>query len=378
MSKIIKFKNIDISANGVITCEVIRDESSVFHISLPYSYTPHVDLLASSFCAIAGRGFDRIELDLPVGEGLHKRLEFNSQTNIVCRTGTDNRRRQGSATALNFSGGFDSLAARYLLPNAHLISLDFGGRFSRERDYFEKYNPYIFETNLTSLGLNRHSWQFMSIGSILLRDELDLGHYAFGSIMAGSLSSLLVGPADQSQAGVANANDLGMSMCNPVAGISEVAALSLVASSSPHELLKVLKSVALPKEEKYLRKYQMLNAVAKLHDLPVGLPEPPSLKPRMRWGENFATDLSSMFVAKVLGTDAIGGSYIEGIPLKSVHLIDNISLEFMTRFNPHAYGGIEHEKLSNWYKTLLSAGIHPFERKDWNEASLVVQALAAG
>ena len=375
MERVIKFKNVDISSQGVISCEVIKEETNIFQISLPYSFTPKSDLLASAFCAIAGREFDRIEIELPVGKDLLKRLESHTQAKIISGSGADIRRRKGTATALNFSGGFDSLAASNLLPNAHLISLDFGGRFSRERDYFEEYDPFIFETNLTNLGLNRHSWQFMSIGTILLRDELNLGYYSFGSIMAGSLPRLLESSVDQSRSGVATANDLGMVMRNPVAGISEVAALSLVASTSPEELVRVLKSVALPKEEKYLRKHQMLSAVGKLRNLPVALPEISIAKPRRYWGGNFATDLSSMFVAKILGPEVVGESYLGGIPSEVTSLIEDLSLNFMTRFNPHAYGGVQREVISEWYKEFSLRGIQPFERNDWEEAALVVRAL---
>ena len=377
MSKIIQFKNIDISSQGVISCDVVREEVEQLHIRLPYSYRPSEDLIGSSFCAIAGRAFDRIEIDLPLGENLQANLARRSQATIVSRTGADVRRARGSSAALNFSGGFDSLAARKLVPDANLISLDFGGRFSRERKYFEKYSPLIFETNLATIGLNRHSWQFMALGSILLRDELDLGSYSFGSIMAGSLSRLLDRPLDQSASGVAIANDLGMNLRNPVAGISEIAALSLVVASAPEELVSVLHSVALPKEEKFLRKHQMLNAVSKLHDLPLALPILPNMQARLRWGDSFATDLSSMFVAKILGVDEVNDTYIGGIPTKFLSLIEDLSMNFMTRFNPHAYHGLNDDIVSNWYSELILSGVQPFERKDWEEASIIAHELSS-
>src|SRR5699024_6541660 len=103
---------------------------------------------------------------------------------------------------LNFSGGFDSMAALALEPNAHLVSLDFGGRFSRERQFFEKFQPNIIETNLVDLKLNRYSWTFMGIGALLFRDELNISSYAFGSIMAGSATQLVNHPIDQQKQGL--------------------------------------------------------------------------------------------------------------------------------------------------------------------------------
>lgn len=375
MKKTISFKNIDRSEQGVISCEVTRETTEEFKVTLPYSFTPKVDLIAYMFAALSGKEFEVIEIDLPLGSKCIESISHHCGAQVVSTTGIDVRRRFGRESALNFSGGFDSLAAYSLLPDANLISLDFGGRFSRERLYFEKYNPLIFETNLTSIGLNRHSWQFMGIGSILLRDELGLGSYSFGSIMAGSLPRLLHGPLDQSTGGIGVANDLGMRLQNPVAGISEVAALSLVMSSAPHELIDVLHSVALPREDKFLRKHQMLRAVAARKNFPVSLPELPSGKARLHWGQNFATDLSSLFVAKQLGVEVVATSYIDGIPENVVEVISEISLDFLMRFNPHAYEGVTSRRVSQWYAHFTKNGVYPFDRKDWEEVSQVIKLL---
>lgn len=375
MTKVVKFENIDVSGNGIITCEVSRETTGLLEIKLPYSFRISPDLLAFAFATLAGKDFSEIYIDLPLGPSCVESISERCEAKVYCSPGTDLRRRTGRSLALNFSGGFDSLAAHELLPGANLISLDFGGRFSRERNYFEKYDPLIFETNLTTLGLNRHSWQFMGIGSILLRDELDLKAYSFGSIMAGSLPRLLKGPLDQSNGGLGYSTDLGMILNNPVAGISEVAALSLVMASKPQELLEVLQSVALPTEDKFLRKYQMLHAVAALNNFPVSLPSPPVRTAHMTWGQNFATDLSSLFVAKQLGIETVASTYVGGIPDSAIKFLNESNLDFMMRFNPHAYAGVESEITSRWYAQLTQRDISPFEKKDWEEATRVLALL---
>src|SRR5699024_12658626 len=127
----------------------------------------------------------------------------------------DVRRRAGFRSALNFSGGFDSLAARVLEPHAELISLDFGGRFSRERKFFERFDPYVLETNLVDIGLNRYAWSFMGIGSLLMRYELQLGAYSFGSIMAGAGSRLAERPLEQRDRGLGAAQEWWIGVAKP-------------------------------------------------------------------------------------------------------------------------------------------------------------------
>src|SRR5699024_11889081 len=100
----------------------------------------------------------------------------------------------------------------------------------------------------------------MGIGSLLMRDELQLGAYSFGSIMAGTARRLAEIPIDQRQSGLGPAEYFGMRVANPVAGLSEIASMKLVALTRPDLLGDILKSVALPQEEKYVRKFQMLSA----------------------------------------------------------------------------------------------------------------------
>lgn len=371
----IAFTDIDVSTDGWIRCNVTRETTEQFRIELPYSFTPSTDLIAAAYASLCGHGFDEVEIELPIGPGQAKSLEQTLRAKLVHLPGLDIRHRPGTQRGLNFSGGFDSLAAKEILQDAHLISLDFGGSFSRERTFFERFNPLIFRTNMTALRLNTYSWQFMGIGSILLRDELQLGSYSFGSILAGSMSRLFSHPLDQSTGGIPSANALGMTLESPVAGVTEIGALQIVAKNQPELLVDALMSVALPHEDKFQRKYQMLEAVSKDLHIPTRLPDVPNRSTEIQWGRSFGTDLSSLYVIKTMGVDYVSPSYAEGIPARVVEAIEQIDISFMSKVNPQGYKGVDHRVLGGWYNQLTQNNIMPYDRKDWFEAAKVMKLL---
>lgn len=376
MIKKISFTDIDVSADGWIRCNVTKDDGTEqLRIELPYSFKPATDLIASAYASICGSEFDEVQIDLPVGPRQSKLLEDRLRAKVCFRPGTDIRHRPGTEQGLSFSGGFDSLAAREVSPSAHLISLDFGGRFYREGEFFRQFSPLTFRTNLVSLRLNRYSWEFMGIGAMLMRDELGLGTYSFGSIMAGSLPKLFTRAVDQNTNAPVAANALGMKIANPVAGLTEIASLKLVAKNHPELIPQALESLAEPTDDKFVRKHQMVEAVCQEMGLNVTLPPRPSGGQGLAWGTSFATDLSSLYVAKILGADYVSKSYRGGIGDEIFEQLSKIDLGFMDRFNPHAYDGIDPDMLSGWYGRLVMDGVLPFGREDWFEAAKVMKLL---
>ena len=372
----ISFTDVDASNDGTLRCTVQRDDRSDelwFH--LPHDTVPAPDLIASAFASMIGVAFDEVHFDLPLGPETLKYLEGATRSKITHRTGSDVDRPAGQANALNFSGGFDSLAAAALVPDAELISLDFGGKFSRERPMFERFTPHVIETNLVDLGLNRYQWSFMGVGSILLRDALNLGSYSFGSIQAGSLPKMFTGPIAQKRGRVAAADGLGMTVENPVAGVSEIGALSIVARTRPEILADVLASVAHPGEPKHLRKRLMVEAVTSRLGIGVRLPAPTPATTRAPWGHRFADDLASLYVLKILGPEKVDKTYAGGIPDRVVEWVGSTDLAFMERFNPQAYEGVAPTVLGNWYSRLVVLGILPYEREDWPTAASAMKAI---
>lgn len=368
----ISFENFDVTANGTLRVDLVKDVRRELLIQLPWSFVPDDDLLALAMSTFVGRRYQSVHFDLDLGPGCLAVLEQATGARVEALPGQDRRRRPGSATALSFSGGFDSLAARAVLPSdVELVSLDLGGRFARERDFFERFSPHVVATNLVELGLNRNHWSFMLFGLILLRDELDLGTYATGGILGSALPRMLRNGLDQAAATLPQFRHLGVTMFNPVAGVTEVGALALATLDEPTSIPASLASVANPKEEKAFRKSVMVEAVTRALELPTPRLPQPFVRPWFAWGDYYATDLSSLFVMKQLGTEVIEPSYAGGVPQRVAEAVDELSLDFQLRVNPDAYQGVPGDRLAGLYERLASRGIRPWGRRDWEEAAAV-------
>ena len=373
----IMFKDIDVSTAGLVTVAVVRDEATeILEIQLPYSFLPATDLLATAFASLCGRNYTEIHIDLPIPNACRDMIETLTQSRVVSRSAQPELRRDGKNYALNFSGGFDSLAALSIMPKTDLISLDFGGRFSREEKLFRQFSPYKLTTNLIDLGLNRNHWSFMFIGSILLRDELNLGTYASGGIMAATAPRLERQIISQAGTELPQGRYLGMSLLKPVAGLSEIGALTVTVRNYRELVSEVLESVALPGEDKYLRKLLMLSAVLKAEGLPYSIPDASSLNSKLEWGRQYATDFSSLYLAKILGPDIVSSSYSGEIPSAVLEFADTASLEFFRRINPHAYGGLKSGDLKQIYSNMALAGLEPYQRRDWEELRMAISLLS--
>ena len=132
--------------------------------------------------------FDEISIDLPLSKNAKLNIENFTKATITAPLQKDaviNKQHQNcSNTILNFSGGFDSLAALYLIPgNVNLVSVDFGGTFSRERNFFAKFCPYTLKTNFRQVQLDKNSWTFMGAGALLYAEYLKAEYNVFGTIL---------------------------------------------------------------------------------------------------------------------------------------------------------------------------------------------------
>lgn len=89
---------------------------------------------------------------------------------------------------LSFSGGVDSLAARYLIgQDAEYLSIDFGESFKRESDFFTKWQPLVIKTDFRRKPFNENlDWRFMSSGALLMSDYLGIETVIFGTILEAS------------------------------------------------------------------------------------------------------------------------------------------------------------------------------------------------
>lgn len=245
--------------------------------------------------------------------------------------------RVGNGVALNFSGGLDSLAAKYLLPgDTQLVSLDFGGRFARERAFFNQFGPRTISTNLIDTTLRSHSWSFMGIGALLLAEELSASYLAFGSIIEAAQLRLDV-PRKKNITFPAF-KIAGFENASPVAGVSEAGTVQIILRQQPELLCDSLRSLANPGEEKYYRKIALATVVADLNGIDIMLPSLPSnQRVHYKFGQNFAVDLTALFF-EVTGRPDFAASLVESIPSDLRRELRQEDFSFMLKVDQNYYG----------------------------------------
>lgn len=290
-----------------------RTERLIFEFDEPVPLGE--DSLAIALSTLCGTRFDSISFGFPVSAEIQEQTAVWTQSSVTADeiAKAESREAKEPRAVLNFSGGLDSLASKYLLGGEPtLVSLDFGGRFSRELEFFKRFDPAIVHTNLVDTSLRYNSWSFMGIGPLLLADTIRDRFFAFGSILeAGQLrvKKPRTVPSTFPPFRIA-----GYTSVAPVAGISEAGTVSIVARHEPDLLFDSLHSLANPGEEKFYRKIALAHTVADITGEKLSLP---SLPDRQRvhytFGQNFAVDLTALFF-KAYGRDECAEAIVAGTP----------------------------------------------------------------
>lgn len=273
---------------GLVSARVRFDGTDeTVWFDLPDSCKPHPDLIATAFAALFGSAFDQWIYDGPISSSALKRLETVTGAEWKTPLYDVSGREPGTGTVLNFSGGFDSLAALALYGrDLPLVSMDFGAKFKREREFFELFDTAIVATNARQF---EKSWTFMGIGAILLADYFQAGYISFGSILEASPWGMV------SHTGPRNGNPIfsvaSLEETNPLVGLTEFGTTMLAARAFPEVIDQSLISLADRHTEKYLRKHLLLQLVRnRIGSTDVGYYPEPSLKDPLVFGANFAAD----------------------------------------------------------------------------------------
>ena len=376
MSKI-EFKHLSISSNRV-DVEAITDNSSYdlyfeFSQDIPISSTA-VGIAMSTLC---GRAFSHVGFDFPIDPIVLPAIKELTHAQIVCEPGIGSvpGRRQGNL--LSFSGGFDSLAAKILMPaDTMLVSMDFGGRFARERNFFESFNVLRVSTNIVDTPLRRNSWSFMGIGAILASDYFRAKYHTFGGILEAGVDNMRKFPV------AARANTFppfkasGYVNAPYVLGLTEIGTLRVMLQQDAALVARSLPSVASPGEEKLYRKAVLADVVAGSLDIPftrgeVSAPK----KPHFAFGQNFALDLLTLYVISLTG-DSNAMGLADDIPSPIAEFAKQKSMKFMERANPTLFENFPKELAPALHLKLAESGIQWYTEQDWIEFSQIRDLLA--
>lgn len=373
MSYSISFENIDLIPDGGFRCSVVSskypkgapDELTFEMFPKPNRLTS--DQIALALSTLCGRAYASIRMDLFVSEGCAQTIEAYTRAELILRgRGIIADRMAGREYLLNFSGGFDSLAALSLMPEStRLVSNDWGGNFSREAEFFKRFPTNILKTNAQRLGYCRDSWQFMGLGMILFAEHLNVGHSAFGGILEASAQQFLRCPPKI--VSTYPFNGLGIrSMC-VVNGLTEVATAMLAVKYYPEVVAESLVSVAGNGSEKLRRKYLFAEYASRKLGLRIDFPTTglPVRFP-LKFGSHLAMDFLSVFMIKQFSYD-VASEMLTGIPQDIVEFAKNHSLRFYERLNTNFLDTIPEEVRPRYFSQLLGAGILPYDEEDWAE-----------
>lgn len=331
------------------------------------------DNIAIALSTLCGRSFSAIEFGFGVSANVADDISaFTLAAITAVDRGSSAPQGQRRGQLLSFSGGFDSLAALCLMPeDTGLVSMDFGGRFGREREFFDKFPTLRCSTNVLESGLQRNSWSFMGIGAILTADHTRAEYHTFGSILEAGPDNLRVNPLGARNASFPPFKAAGYQNAPYVGGLTEIGTLIVLARSMPNHIAASLTSLATPGEEKLYRKQILTNVVADRLGINIPLKEtsrPP--RPHFQYGQNFALDLLSLYVARYAGEEIAHGLVSE-MPATAFALAMKLDLTFFERANTTLLANFPRDLIGGLSERLAQAGIGFYTEKDWLEYAQV-------
>jgi hypothetical protein len=355
------------------------ENTGMLYFELRPAIKPKHDLIALALSTLCGREYSNIHFDLNITSSTVKAIQQFTQAQVTYKDSFEKpikKEKTGNIT-LNFSGGFDSLAAKCLMPkNTNLVSMDFGGRFSRERKFFEKFNTCITKTNLVDYTLRYNSWSFMGIASILYSDYLSTEFHTFGSILEASPNNFSDSPLSANNLSIPPFKAAGIDTAPYVLGLTEVGTLKVLGHYAPELISPSLESLATPGEEKRYRKQVLASIFSEKIEKDFGLNiiDPPS-KIHFKFGENFAADFLSFYTIKNAGIE-IASHTVSEIPREVLELVNHLSLDFYEKLNPIFITNFPKTLLNGLMSKLTAAKVEKYSPKDWKEFLQVREILS--
>lgn len=374
----IEFKDLT-SEQGQIEINSILNKNETIPIKLKWNKNFKIsnDQLAALLSTFCGKAYSEIHLDFPVSnETLNKFSDFTRAQ--VSSQGTEpfNPPLLRHNTLLSFSGGFDSLAARALMPeNTKLSSIDLGGRFSREKNFFSKFSPIIVETNIADTPFRKNSWTFMALSAIIANSFYGCNYHTFGSVLEASADNFSTNPASAKNITPPPLSMVGLQNAPYVQGLSEVGTLLVILQSDPAIVADGLVSLASPGEEKLHRKKMLTIAAAQKLGIDIDLPDivsPP--RPHFHFGQVFSVDLLALYIGVTLGKEA-AQTMVRDLPDSALKQASHLGMDFMEKWNPTLYQNFPKLLLPELMKKLAIFDIPAYTEQDWEQISNIRDIL---
>lgn len=354
---------------------LLKNDEVYFDLSEPVEIDDN--LIAISLSTFCGNKFDEIYFDLSISDKTIKNISFYTQSNVNVSSinNEDFIREDRTKIALNFSGGFDSLAAKILFgDNVELISMHF---FDSEYKFFKNFKPYIVKTNFRQLGYADNVWTFMGVGSILYSNFLNIKYLTFGTILEAYHLHATSFLSSRDRFIESPFNFAGIDTLKLIQSMTEIGTALVICNTYPFLANESLNSLSLPRTEKRYRKQLILQILKKkfnLDNILIELTEAPPENARLTWGNDYALDFLNLYILKHAGYEETS-KIMKNIPQVVVDFVNNNSLDFYEKYNPNYLNNIPKEMKSDVAKNLAIAKIFPYNQKDYDDLKKVLEFL---
>jgi hypothetical protein len=363
--------NISLAESSVLFEYICNDLSFTHLLEFPSDITPSDDSLAliSIFSRPANANFYKLN-GVKVFDDTKQFIEnsLKSRLDIALKSGNYHSNALSKTVPeksfLAFSGGFDSIAARFLLGEYFpLASVDFGGNFSREFNFFKKFNPYIFRWNIrnrcpeNSLKFNESiDWRFLIAPLLCFSSRNETIGISTGTIMEAS-PFWFNGALRANFKNYYSTFGPGSILFNPIGALTEYLTTFLAVKSLGREmLLESLDSLAGLNSFKRYRKQVLIAAVENTNP-----PLKPQSTPIHRFGSSFGDDMVALYVAWKYGEKWVQENYCENIPLSN-----GLDMAFFEKINNENIKTLDPQLSTNILSKLYDFGISHDDNDDLN------------
>src|SRR5699024_2617147 len=104
-------------------------------------------------------------------------------------------------------------------------------------------------------------------------------------------------------------------------------------------------------------------------------PEKPLKNPHFKWGDVFQADHLALYILKFKGYE-VASTMVSDIPGDAEHLLENMSLDFFTKYHPDNVHNIPENQRERFFKVLEGANVSVYSTEDLDEYETIKNYLS--
>ena len=363
----IQFKHLEVGSRRFDLTIVAEGEEYPLFFEFNREIQPTTTEIAHALSTLCGKKYSRIDFDFEVPENVAVDIEkFTGAEITALRTATEAVPSYDSGNVLSFSGGFDSMAAKALMPDeTHLVSIDFGGWFTREAEFFKKFDPITVSTNARRVpdqrtAFARNHWGFMAIGALLTRSYLGARYHTFGNILGSEFQA-----AGPSRVKLAPLDSVGFVDAPYTNGITELGTAKIMTLAFPHLLGDSIESLAGKRDRKRFLKIALIHAST--NDQKILQYIPPAAdewSAPVDFDSSYTTALGALALFSRGQGDLISPLF-NSVPAESIDFAKSHDFSFMEKVNWDKHQHLEQPLRADFWAKLSKFGFSPYTEADW-------------